>query len=269
MTEEWGRPAETGGEFVKPAQLAGHLVILFPIGYIPFIQTRFSGQSNKPSDGIVVDVVDLDDKDEYGNPGKLYRHNTFMQAQLIASLKSQIGSKILGTIGQGTARNGMNQPWVVIDMSGDATARERGSAWIAANPHFRPSSFTPRAPQPPEQPPQNQYAQGNMGQQGGGQGYGQQGGYSHQARDDRQQQDWGAQRSNTGGQGYDQQQQGPRLEQRPAQQEQQRNPGYAGVQGSPELSNDEISLLQHHRQLREAAERERQRQASFEDQPPF
>ena len=253
--EEWGRPAETGGEFVKPAQLAGHLVILFPIGYIPFIQTRFSGQSNKPSDGIVVDVVDLDDKDEYGNPGKLYRHNTFMQAQLIASLKSQIGSKILGTIGQGTARNGMNQPWVVIDMSGDESARQRGSAWIAANPHFRPSSFTPRAPQAPEVP-QNQYSNPQ------GQGYSQPRQEQQPRRDE-----W-----TQGGGGYDQrpqyrepEYQPPRLEQRPAQQA----PPYAAVEGSPQLSNDEISLLQHHRQLREAAERERQRQASFEDQPPF
>jgi hypothetical protein len=260
MTEEWGRPAETGGEFVKPAQLAGHLVILFPIGYIPFIQTRFSGQSNKPSDGIVVDVVDLDDKDEYGNPGKLYRHNTFMQAQLIASLKSQIGSKILGTIGQGTARNGMNQPWVVIDMSGDETARQRGSAWIAANPHFRPSSFTPRAPQATEPPPNNQYSN----PQGGG-------GYSEPRREAPRQDNW-----SHGGGGYDQrppqrepEYQPPRLEQRPAQQEPRQNPGYAGVEGSAQLSNDEISLLQHHRQLREAAERERQRQASFNEEPPF
>ena len=266
MTEEWGRPAETGGEFVKPAQLAGHLVILFPIGYIPFIQTRFSGQSNKPSDGIVVDVVDLDDKDEYGNPGKLYRHNTFMQAQLIASLKSQIGSKILGTIGQGTARNGMNQPWVVIDMSGDETARQRGSAWIAANPHFRPSTFTPRAPQAPEPPPNNQYSNPEGGGSGGG-------GYTEPRREQPRQDNW----SQGGGGSYDQrpqyrepEYQPPRLEQRPAQQApQQQGPGYAGVEGAAQLSNDEISLLQHHRQLREAAERERQRQASFNDEPPF
>lgn len=257
--DEWARPAETGGEFVKPSQLNGHLVILFPIGYIPFIQTRFSGQSNKPSDGIVVDVVDLDDKDEYGNPGKLYRHNTFMQAQLIASLKSQIGSKILGTIGQGTARNGMNQPWVVVDMSGDETARQRGSAWIAANPHFRPSQFTPRAPQAPEIP-QNQYS--NPPASSGGSGY------TEPRREAPRQDNW-----SQGGGGYDQRSaqrepeyQPPRLEQRPGQQQ---NPGYAGVQGSAELSNDEISLLQHHRQLREAAERERQRQASFNDEPPF
>ena len=144
MTEEFGRIVE-GGEFVKPAQLNGHLVIIYPIGYIPFIQTRFSGQGNKPSDGIAVDVVDLDDKNEQGLPGKVYRNSNFMQAQLIASLKSQIGNKVLGTIGQGVARNGMNAPWVVVDMSGDPTARERASAWLQANPNFQPSPFVQRS----------------------------------------------------------------------------------------------------------------------------
>ncbi len=72
MTEEFGRIVE-GGEFVKPAQLNGHLVIVYPIGYIPFIQTKFSGQGNKPSDGIAVDVVDLDDKNDQGLPGKVYQ----------------------------------------------------------------------------------------------------------------------------------------------------------------------------------------------------
>ena len=241
MTEEWGRPAETGGEFVKPAQLNGHLVIFFPIGYIPFIQTRFSGQSNKPSDGIVVDVVDLDDKDDYGNPGKLYRHNTFMQAQLIASLKSQIGSKILGVVGQGTARNGMNQPWVIVDMSGDPAARERGSQWIAANPNFRPSQFTPRA----QQQPQDQYQE--------------------PARQEPRYQDNRGQGgiSGGGGGGY----QAPAQQrQEPAQQPQR---GYAAVAGAPQLSDDEISVLEHYKKQRAAAEAERLRQASFEDQPPF
>lgn len=260
MTEEFGRIVE-GGEFVKPAQLNGHLVIIYPIGYIPFIQTRFSGQTGKPSDGIAVDVVDLDDKNDQGLPGKVYRNSNFMQAQLIASLKSQIGNKVLGVVSQGVARNGMNAPWVVVDMSGDPAARERASAWLQANPNFQPSPFVQRSqvlgdPVAPASP-----------------------GYAQDPGDY-----------------YTRQQQ---TQQRPAQQQAQQQPAqnytlesmratgnaaapppsspqYAPVPGSVELSQEELAamtVLQQHRAARAIAEaeaqREAQRQASFQDQPPF
>jgi hypothetical protein len=254
MTEEWGRVVE-GGEFVKPAQLNGHLVIIYPIGYIPFIQTKFSGQGNKPSDGIAVDVVDLDDKNENGLPGKVYRNSNFMQAQLIASLKSQIGNKVLGTIGQGVARNGMNAPWVVVDMSGDPTARERASAWLQANPNFQPSPFVIRSPTPAETTPAGYSYQG-----GAAQGY------------------QSAPQSPAGG-----------YQQGPAQShtlDSMRSSGnaapppppappaqYVGVQGSYQPTQEELTVLQHHRQQRLLAEQqaaaEAARQATFNSEPPF
>jgi hypothetical protein len=258
MTEEFGRIVE-GGEFVKPAQLNGHLVIIYPIGYIPFIQTKFSGQSGKPSDGIAVDVVDLDDKNENGLPGKVYRNSNFMQAQMIGSLKSQIGNKVLGTIGQGVARNGMNPPWVVVDMSGDPAARERASAWLQANPNFQPSPFVVRSPAPADQ----SYSQPAATPQG----YGQQAGFQQPAA-----------------QGYSQQGGGF---QQPTQPAPQQNytldsmrttsnaappPQYAGVQGSAPLSQEDMTVLQHHRQQRLLAEQqaaaEAARQATFQDGPP-
>jgi hypothetical protein len=45
-------------------------------------------------------------------------------------------------------------------------------------------------------------------------------------------------------------------------------PAYAPVAGSAQISQEELSVLEHHRQLRAAAEAERQRQASFQDGPP-
>lgn len=257
MTEEFGRIVE-GGEFVKPAQLNGHLVIIYPIGYIPFIQTRFSGQTGKPSDGIAVDVVDLDDKNDQGLPGKVYRNSNFMQAQLIASLKSQIGNKVLGVVSQGVARNGMNAPWVVVDMSGDPAARERASAWLQANPNFQPSPFVPRSQVlgDPAAPAPQSYSQDAGGY------------YTPQTQQ----------------------------QQRPVQQQQQQQPAqnytldsmratgnaapppppppqYAPVAGSAQLSQEDMTVLQHHRAQRAIAEaeaqREAQRQASFQEQPPF
>ena len=250
MSEEWGRVVE-GGEFVKPAQLNGHLVIIYPIGYLPFIQTKFSGQSGKPSDGIAVDVVDLDDKNEQGLPGKVYRNSNFMQAQLIASLKSQIGNKVLGTIGQGVVRNGMNAPWVVVDMSGDPTARERASAWLQANPNFQPSPFVQRAPVlgDPVAPSMAAY------QAGGGHGYQQpaqaQGGAPQQAPQNHTLDSMRATNNNPG----------PAPQQAP--------PQYAGVAGSPQLSQEDMTVLQQHRHARQLAEQEAARQATFNSEPPF
>jgi hypothetical protein len=257
MTEEWGRVVE-GGEFVKPAQLNGHLCIVYPIGYVPHIQTKFSGQGNKPSDGIAVDVVDLDDKNEQGLPGKVYRNSNFMQSMLIASLKSQIGGKVLGTFGQGVARNGMNPPWILVDMSGDPQARERASAWLQANPNFLPSPFVQRS----QVLGDSQQAGTSLNYSGQGQG----GGYQQPAQQSQPQQNYtldsmratnNAQPANPG---Y----------QQPAQQAQ---PQYTGVQGSPQLSQEDMTVLQQHRAARVIAEAEAQkealRQAGFQDQPPF
>lgn len=155
MDDEWGRPTEVTGEYARPSDLKGHLLIVYPLGYVAEIQTKFG-----ISDGMSVDVIDLDDKDENGQPGKVYRNSNFMQAQLIASLKSQVGTKILGVMSQGVSKTGMNPPWIIVDMSGDPTARERASAWKQAHPNFRPSPFAPRdlqpAPQTQQRPQQPQ-----------------------------------------------------------------------------------------------------------------
>lgn len=162
MEDEWGQPTEVGGEFIKPKDLRGHLLIVFPIGYVPHIQTRFSSPDKK-SDAITVDVIDLDDKDEYGAPGKIYRNSNWMQSQLIVGLRSLIGSKALGRIDLGMSRNGMNAPWVFNSAAEDSSARERASAWLREHPHFAPTVFSLREQSSPQQetvqqrPPQNQY----------------------------------------------------------------------------------------------------------------
>jgi hypothetical protein len=265
--DDWGRPAEVGGEFVKPVQLNGHLIIVFPLGYIPFIATKFSGQSGKPSDGIAVDVIDLDDLDDYGNPGKVYRNNSFMQSQLIASLKSQIGNKILGVMSQGTARNGMNPPWVIVDMSADPAALERGAAWKALNPNFRPSTFTPRAAAPvaPAQPPAQNYQQPNPGYSQPGQGYQQPQSGGYQAPPQNYQQPV----SPPQGGGYQQPAAPPQYQQPQYQQPAQQQPAYVAAAGSPQISQEDMTVLQQHRAARAAVEAEAARQASFNDQPPF
>jgi hypothetical protein len=222
--DEWGRPAEVG-EFVKPRDLEGHLVIVFPLGYVPFIRTKFTDQNPaKPSDAITVDIVDLDDKNEYGAAGKLYRNNNFMQAQLIASLKPEIGRKVLGVMSKGVARNGMNAPWVLVDMSQDATARERARVWMQSNPNFEPTQFNLRSTGGEAQPTQQQ-----------------------------------------------QQQQQPRQAPQHSQQPAQQTTGYQAVAGAADMTQDELTALQHYRQQRAAAAGQQRLEPNpgFEDRPPF
>lgn len=225
MDDEWGRPTEVTGEYARPSDLKGHLLIVYPLGYVAEIQTKFG-----ISDGMSVDVIDLDDKDEHGQPGKVYRNSNFMQAQLIASLKSQVGTKILGVMSQGVSKTGMNPPWVIVDMSGDPTARERASAWKQAHPNFRPSPFAPRdlqasAPQAQQQRPQQpQYPQQRP------------------------------------------QQPPPQEPVRNYTLESMSTPPYQGVAGSTTLSNEEQDLLQQFRAQRNRASQ----QGPYDDDPaPF
>jgi hypothetical protein len=184
----------------------------------------------------------------------VYRNSNFMQAQLIASLKSQIGSKVLGMFGQGVARNGMNPPWILIDMSGDPAARERASNWLHANPNFQPSPFVLRTS-----------VLGDSQQPGTSSNYSAGGGYQQPAQNHQQQP----------AQNYtlDSMRSSNNATQPSQQQPQQPQPQYAGVQGSAQLSQEDMTVLQQHRAARVIAEaeaqREAQRQASFQEQPPF
>lgn len=137
--DDWGRPVE-GGEFARPENLNGHLLIVFPLGYVPHIQTKFTVPGKK-SDAVCCDIIDLDDKDDSGQPGKVYRQSNLMQGQLIATLRPWIGKKVLGRMGKGVSKNGMNAPWVITDMLDDASCVERARAWSTTHPNFHKSPF--------------------------------------------------------------------------------------------------------------------------------
>jgi len=227
--DEYGRPVETSGEFARPENLNGHLVIVFPVGYHDYLPTKFT-QPGKRSDALCCDIVDLDDKDENGHPGKLFRASNLMQSKLIVGLRPFIGKKVLGRIGRGVSTNGMNPPWVITDMSNDPVAIERAKAWKTANPNFATSPFIPRdaiadmgqpvAPAAPRPQPT--------------------GGYQGSAP-----------------QGY-------QADQYQAQEVQQAVP----VGGSAQLTTEELNMLQKLRVERARREAE-QHHALFQDEPPF
>lgn len=157
------------GEFARVDALAGHLIIAFPIGYIEHSQTKFT-VPGKRSDAIVLDIVDLDDFDENGQPGKLYRNTWWRAAQLIMALKPRIGGKVLGVIGKGVPKNGMNPPWVINDMSQEPEQVNRARAWGHAHGNFITTPFQEPTSQP--EPRSHGYSQQGYGQPP--QGYAQQ-----------------------------------------------------------------------------------------------
>ena len=106
-------------EGVKVADLNGHLLIVTPLEYKTGINTV-----NGIAEAIEVNIVDLDTNEE---------HNSilFFNVALRSALKPNIGNKVLGRIGQGTAKPGKNAPWILIDATSDATAVAKANAYIA------------------------------------------------------------------------------------------------------------------------------------------
>lgn len=158
--EEYGRISEATGEYARLEKLDGHLLLIYPIGYIEHSPTRFS-TPGKRSDVIVSDIIDLDDKDEQGNFGKVYRNTWWRGAQLIIGLRPQIGRKVLGRLGRGVARNGMNAPWVVNDMTADEGCLTQARAWRREHQAFTPNTFQAPAETPlppvPQPAPQSRF----------------------------------------------------------------------------------------------------------------
>lgn len=155
---EWDEVVETTGEFVRVSDLAGHLVIMFPIGYIPHIQTM-NTRPDKPSDAICCDVIDLDVVGDDGQPGKLFRSNNFMQTKLILGLRPKIGGRVLGRVGQQpSTKPGRNPAWILASATQDPEAVARANAWLTAHPNYVPTEFVApqqRQSQPPQSQPQS------------------------------------------------------------------------------------------------------------------
>lgn len=138
MTEdEWGEPSQTGDQLL-PRDIVNHLLIIWVVEYVPHSPTVHT-RPDRPSDMIVVDVVNLDHADERGYQGLLHRNVWWRQARLIARLRDRIGQRLLCRMTQGTARPGFNAPFELINVKDDPEARSRGDAWIKAHPDFVPS----------------------------------------------------------------------------------------------------------------------------------
>ncbi len=96
---EFAAPASTGGIDLKAAN--GHLLLITPLSVEEGINTVHG-----PTSAIRADIVDLDSGDEFTD---VLVFPKVLQGQL----RSQIGKKVLGRLGQGIAKPGQSAPWTL------------------------------------------------------------------------------------------------------------------------------------------------------------
>ncbi len=154
--EEFG-----GGERVNPRDVLGHLLLVWAIEYIEHSPTQYS-KPGKPSDVIIVDMVDLSIEDpETGQPGYLARRQWWRQGKIIGTLKSKVGRPLpmLATMSTGVGNPGFAAPFVLVSQSGDPNAVELANQWFKNNPDFVPSEPRPRWDGGQQQQQQNPWTQ--------------------------------------------------------------------------------------------------------------
>lgn len=135
----FAEPEETGGLRLNPKDILNHLLMVWAVDYIAHSPTQYS-RPDKPSDVIVVDVVDLDQVDPNGQPGLLARRCWWRQAQLIQSLKAKIGQKdpVLARMGKGTGTLGRAAPYQLFSATADGPSVQRANTWLNGHADFVP-----------------------------------------------------------------------------------------------------------------------------------
>jgi hypothetical protein len=110
--------APSQGGSVRPADLEGHLLIVEPIEYVQSISTSFGDK-----DAIRVNIHDVTEEASHDDV-------LLFGTALIGSLKSQVGKRVLGVLGKGTAKPGQAAPWVLDDATSDAKAVKAATAYL-------------------------------------------------------------------------------------------------------------------------------------------
>jgi hypothetical protein len=114
---QFDAPTQGGGS-LKAADVEGHVLVVEPSEYVASIATSFGEK-----DAIRVTVHDITTSETHNDV-------LLFGTALIGSLKGQIGKRVLGVMGKGTAKAGQSAPWVLIDASQDANAVTAATAYL-------------------------------------------------------------------------------------------------------------------------------------------
>jgi len=113
-------PATSSGDFVKVADLNGHLLIISPTEYKASVSTAMGD-----TEAIQCNIVDLDTNEEHTDV-------LLFNVALRSALKPNIGAQVLARIGQGIAKPGKSAPWILNDATVNPADIQKATAYLAA-----------------------------------------------------------------------------------------------------------------------------------------
>ena len=127
----FANPAPAGGG-IDYAELNGRLLLIEPHSLEVGVRTSLGDK-----DAVRADVTVLDGTD----PGTQHPDTLIFPKVLIGQLRSRLGQKVIGRLGQGVAKPGQNAPWLLHEATADDV--QVGVAFLAgglttadANPPF-------------------------------------------------------------------------------------------------------------------------------------
>jgi hypothetical protein len=138
-----------------PSNLANHNLIIWVVEHLKDAPGGIPREDGKPTDAIVVDVVDLDRPDQTNRFwGALAEGMWWRAGTVIGKLRPFIGGEpILVRLAAGFAPGSKYKTFSFIDVSGDPNIMAKANAWMQWNPQFQPSRPTPSQMQAPLPPP--------------------------------------------------------------------------------------------------------------------
>jgi hypothetical protein len=158
----WDYDEEEGqqgnGVYINAKDVVNHLLLVWCIKYLEpgVAPTKFKADA----DCVVVDVVDLDQLDESGQPGLLGQGQRWYQNKLIGFMKPRAGKPAPVLAYMGTEPSSMGNPaFVLLPAHAVDECRQRADEWRSRNQTFVPGQQAatkweidtpaPKVPTPP------------------------------------------------------------------------------------------------------------------------
>lgn len=107
MSEMFDTPGSANA--IQWKDLNGALLLFTVTGQEFDMPTKFTKPGEKGADPVRVDLIVLDGPQS----GETYEDTLVFPRGLIGQLKSKVGSRVLGRLGQGQAKAGQDPPWLL------------------------------------------------------------------------------------------------------------------------------------------------------------
>jgi hypothetical protein len=130
---DYAAPSTTTGMDLK--ELLGSLLLIKVNEIVTGIQTSFG-----PSDAIRADVATLDGDSK----GKTFDDTLIFPKVLQGQLRSNVGKRVLGRLGQGVAKPGQSAPWTLAAPTPeDIAIAQKYDAYITSQSTVAPATSAP------------------------------------------------------------------------------------------------------------------------------